>query len=608
VCAGFSAAVVAVSVGGAALISRSPAASASTMPLNWVKLTPKMVPTARTDTSMAYDRATGQLILFGGASQHGRRLSTTWEWNGRTWLKLTPRTKPPGRTFASMAYDTATGQLILFGGSGAHGALFTTWEWNGRTWVKLAPARSPTASGKGSMAYDAATGQLILFGGVTTSHPFTYPSATWEWNGRTWVKLTPATKPPGRTSASMAYDTATGQLVLFGGTGPGSTHPTGTDERATTWEWNGTTWVKLTPTTIPTGLTNAPMAYDTATGQLVLFGGWGPFFSLSDATCEWNGTTWVKLAPAKSPRALEGASMAYDPATNQLVLFGGAAYQLPLSTTWALVPTTPRVASKRAAALTGISCSAASACTAVGDYYSYSEAPLRYGSFVLRWNGTAWHRQRAPAIGPATLATVAVSCATARRCVAVGASGAMVWVGTRWKSKRGVTGDAVSCPSAKLCVAVGSRGQGLVSETWRDGMWTSEEMPLPTAPVPIQSITLSGVSCASVRFCMAVGDYVYGTSAVPSPSRRVLTLAEVWNGEAWRLVPPNNPATLASPKAVSCRSARFCLAVGTQRTQFTLAQLWTGTGWKVQMSPNPSSVGYSALDAVACPTAHICEA
>ncbi|MGD0256048.1 MAG: hypothetical protein ABSB99_10990 [Acidimicrobiales bacterium] len=267
---------------------------------------------------------------------------------------------------------------------------------------------------------------------------------------------------------------------------------------------------------------------------------------------------------------------------------------------------TPRSASKQVAALTGISCSSAATCTAVGDYYA--EPPLRYGSLVLRWNGTAWHRQRAPVIGGPSLTTVAVSCPTVRRCVAVGESAAMVWNGTRWRTQPGVTGDSVSCPSGGFCVAVGPSAHGLISEIWRDSRWTGYPMSVPTAPMPLQSTTLTGVSCTSVRFCMAVGDYTYPLEAQPSSSYRDLALAEVWNGDGWRLVPPIDPAPLAPLKAVSCRSPQFCVAVGTQGEQSTLVERWTGTDWQVQASPNLSPVGYSALDTVACPSTQTCEA
>jgi hypothetical protein len=115
-----------------------------------------------------------------------------------------------------MAHDPGTGQLVLFGGyDQSNGAeLNDTWTWNGSTWTPLTPATSPPARDSASMAYDPGTGQLVLFGGYDGVGHF---DDAWTWDGNTWTQLTPATSPPLRLGASMAYDTGTGQLVLFGG-------------------------------------------------------------------------------------------------------------------------------------------------------------------------------------------------------------------------------------------------------------------------------------------------------------------------------------------------------------------------------------------------------
>jgi hypothetical protein len=80
-----------------------------------------------------------------------------------------------------------------------------------------------------------------------------------------WIQLAPAASPPARSAAAMAYDPATAQLVLFGGY-DGSPH----DD---TWTWDGTTWTQQAPTVSPPARAEAAMAYDLATSQLVLFGG-----------------------------------------------------------------------------------------------------------------------------------------------------------------------------------------------------------------------------------------------------------------------------------------------------------------------------------------------
>jgi hypothetical protein len=123
-------------------------------------------------------------VLFGGYEFTGDA-GDTWTWNGTDWTEQTPATSPPTRDLAYIAYDAATGTVVLFGGAG-HGLLGDTWAWNGTTWTKQTPATSPSPRAEGAMAYDAATGTAVLFGGYTC--PTTsgcssvkYLAQTWTW-------------------------------------------------------------------------------------------------------------------------------------------------------------------------------------------------------------------------------------------------------------------------------------------------------------------------------------------------------------------------------------------------------------------------------------------
>jgi hypothetical protein len=266
---------------------------------------------------MAYDSALGNMVLFGGIAYSGDLLNDTWTWDGTTWTQQSPATSPSGGSGASMAYDAGTGQLVLFGGYdppglGGPGFLNDTWTWDGTTWTQLHPATSPPARAFASMAYDAGTGQLVLFGGGITG---TGLEDTWTWDGTTWTQQSPASSPPALGAASMAYDSSTEQLVLFGG------DPSSGPPNDTTWTWTGSTWIQLNPATSPSGRTGASMAYVAGTGQLVLFGG-ATTGELGD-TWTWDGTTWTQQSPATSPPARTQASMDYDSDTGQLVLFGG---------------------------------------------------------------------------------------------------------------------------------------------------------------------------------------------------------------------------------------------------------------------------------------------
>jgi uncharacterized repeat protein (TIGR01451 family) len=164
---------------------------------------------------MAYDPATGNMVLFGGGGDSAV-LGDTWTWDGTTWTQQTPATSPPVRSNATMAYDPATGNMVLFGGAGNSGFLGDTWTWDGTTWTQLSPVTSPPGRDGATIDYDPATGNMVLFGGAGNSG---YLNDTWSWDGTTWTEQSPVTSPPGRASATMAYDPATGNIVLFGGYG-----------------------------------------------------------------------------------------------------------------------------------------------------------------------------------------------------------------------------------------------------------------------------------------------------------------------------------------------------------------------------------------------------
>src|ERR1022692_4944583 len=173
------------------------------------------------------------------------------------------------------------------------------------------PGRSARA-GAGRLAGVLAAALLVLAGPVASAWVGVSSAAATSTSA--WTQLFPATSPPARYYAPMAYDPATSQLVLFGGN-------FGSGNFGDTWTWDGTTW-SLLSSTGPSARQGAAMAYDPATSQLVLFGGAGISGVLRD-TWTWNGTAWTQLSPTPSPPVRYVASMAYDPSTSQLVLFGG---------------------------------------------------------------------------------------------------------------------------------------------------------------------------------------------------------------------------------------------------------------------------------------------
>jgi hypothetical protein len=170
-----------------------------------------------------------------------------------------------------MAYDSERGRVVLFGGAYYDGTshwLADTWEWDGDTWVQATPATGPSARSNPAMVFDSARERIVLFGGGRWGSPHQYFGDTWEWDGNTWVQKTPAKSPPARMWHTGAFDSARGLLVIFGGRGR-----SGDGLWGDTWEWNGSAWAQRTPTPSPSERENTAMAYDSARGVVVMFGG-----------------------------------------------------------------------------------------------------------------------------------------------------------------------------------------------------------------------------------------------------------------------------------------------------------------------------------------------
>ena len=109
----------------------APVAGAAPRPATWTQQTPTASPPARYDASMAYDPATEDTVLLGGAN--GSMLDDTWTRNATVWAEQSPTTSPSARFGASMDYDTATHDVVLFGGGTSSGSAF------GDTWTYGSP-------------------------------------------------------------------------------------------------------------------------------------------------------------------------------------------------------------------------------------------------------------------------------------------------------------------------------------------------------------------------------------------------------------------------------------------------------------------------------------
>ncbi len=297
----------------------------------WVKSTPASSPMPRMYHDMVYDSLRGRVVLFGGwtrekPSAKPYRLGDTWEWDGKNWLQAPTAASPPRRFGHVMAYDSIRQRAVLFGGGGTRGYFSDTWEWDGSKWVNPKPTLAPGPRLDAAMVFDSANGNMVLFGGLDKTYRGV--SDTWAWDGKAWTQFQVPSPPCPRFGHAMAYDSSRKRVVLFGGHGGPSPY-----RLSDTWEWNGKTWTRLTPNPSPPARWGHAMAYDPVRKKVVLFGGSGSHGDLSD-TWEWDGVRWVLSRPATSPKPRRWHGMAFDPTRGRVVLFGGYDGSRLLSDTW----------------------------------------------------------------------------------------------------------------------------------------------------------------------------------------------------------------------------------------------------------------------------------
>jgi hypothetical protein len=234
--------------------------------------------------SAADDPAAHQVLVFGGVDSYNQ----TWLWNGTGWSLAKPLVSPPGRFGAAAAYDPVTQAVMLFGGRLEPGQVVNdTWAWNGTKWSELNTGAFGPPPGEGAlMAWDNATGQMVL----VTSFP-SDASTTWVWAGDHWVTEPLRDLPAGTFGGGMTFDPAAHTLIFVSPTPP---NPKGTG--TLTWLWDATGWrkVRAAVAAAPCGV-----ALDLASGHMLLCGispsGRGAQF------WSWSGVAWVPLSGSGLP-------------------------------------------------------------------------------------------------------------------------------------------------------------------------------------------------------------------------------------------------------------------------------------------------------------------
>ena len=253
--------------------------------------------------------------------------------------------------------------------------------WNGTTWsVETMPMPSGGTQlgihGVSCPSYECiAVGQVSMGGKPTTIAE--------RWNGSAWHIQSPMPTPPGNqevvrlqgvSCTSLSACTAVGQYSVT--PEPGDPYET---NNTLVERWNGTEWtIQSSPN--PTGtihdLDGVSCSSSTSCMAVGSYGSNAFHESTSILLAEsWNGSSWTAIS-APAPPVGTGSGALYQVScstSSACVAAGGDALEWWNGTEWTLGSwTKPAGENTSEGELTGISCTATTVCTAVGNYNSGS--------------------------------------------------------------------------------------------------------------------------------------------------------------------------------------------------------------------------------------------
>ncbi len=545
-------------------------------------------------------------------------------WNGSAWtvqsspnVEGTPSNQLTGVSCASASSCFASANYTTTGGStGSY-----TESWNGTTWSSQSiatPSEGASASWLSGVSCTSASACTIA--GSYTNLSGTVKTLVERWNGSAWtvqsspnVEGTPSNQLTGVSCASASSCFASANYTTTGGS-------TG----SYTESWNGTTWSSETLAGVSgvSWLTGISCASASACNVAGTYTNGSGAFLLAEGK---SGGSW-SVQPTPTARASLHAISCTSPSSCSAVgsYTGGAGIPLTLAERWNgaewSVQSSAAPAGPSEWSASSVSCVGASFCMA-------SDNDLTSGLhriYAELWTGSSWAAVGMPLPSGATEASLnGISCTATSACTAVGSykssSGTIFALAERWNGLEWAvqstanpagpsewSASSVSCVGASFCMAshndLTSGLHRIYAELWTGSSWAAVGMPLPSGAT---EASLNGISCTATSACTAVGSYKSGAGTT-------LTLAERWNGLEWSILSTSDPAgpTEWSIAGVSCTAATACDGVDNDLLsgKHSIYGELLGPEWGAVGMPSPSGAQEVSASGLSCTSRTLCSA
>ena len=327
-------------------------------------------------------------------------------WDGSSWA-LQQAAAPAGATnntlsdvsCVSASFCAAVGTHFSSAGNEANLAEI----WNGTSWLIKATPNPTGPNGPGDNELDSVSCVSASFCQAVGTGP-NGPTAA-LWNGTSWT----VQAVPGADVEPQEVSCATADFCMSAdGFGDVDT-------------WNGSSWSAASSVT---GFSYVG-SVSCLSASFCEVAGEGPS---GENAASWNGTSWTaQTTPGPASNSLNSVSCnAADSCEAVGQMLGTNDEPVTLAEEWNgsvwTIQSTPVPANSQSSSLTAVSCTSASSCTAIGQYPSSSVTNFgELQTLAEVWDGTAWSIPATP--DPSSTAQnllSGVSCGASTACTAVG--------------------------------------------------------------------------------------------------------------------------------------------------------------------------------------------
>ena len=296
--------------GGLMLIPNRSAPSGPVISL-WQNATSVVSGSPPSDLQMGYDSTLGAIL---GVGQSNSSSVETWTYAAGYFNRSAPVRSPPH--VGALVGDPSTGGMILLD---RQTEPMTSWRYSAANWTYIASNASPAGMAEnGSAAYDPALHLVILVG---------MGGYTWTFNGTQWANVSASQRLPVAGSlggVEVVYDSFLGEIIALASVG--TSLPS-----VSTFTFNSSGWAALCAHCGPDPSDALLVADDPHQFGLLAFG-WNGSLP-ANRTWLLEKQNWTPEVLGGSPEPRLGGALAYDSADGYLLLYGGAGMGLGTPTT-----------------------------------------------------------------------------------------------------------------------------------------------------------------------------------------------------------------------------------------------------------------------------------